>query len=534
MSEAVAAERRPDRTIQACLALGIMGFAGILTAAGVRLTQEDGFYYLEIARNVAAGRGSTFDGLHATNGYQPLWLAVLVPIFWCQPSTEGAMAAATLVQAALLSASTVLVFRLARASGFPAAPAAIAACTWVALTARTALSGVEFALTAMLLAAIALQLARHDGAAPSTRACALMGLLLALALLSRLDAALLVLLVAGDWGARVRGTPGAARRLAALVAPALLLGAVYALGNVILVGRPWPVSGAAKRIWSLHLLATDPVYQAHGWLAAKAWHLTWPMRHPWAAAMPSLLLGGLAACALLWCGAARRTWPALRPLGDTLRRLRPLVLFSGLQALAYALVYHGHYTYAPWYYVAQPLLAALLICAAAHALLSAAPLRLPAAVAGAAWALLLAGVAAAGGRNHGPKDEGPLYVAARWARGQLDPSARVGSWHAGAIAFLSGRDVVNLDGVVNTFDYLERDQYDLCAYWERTGITHIVDVFEAREGSVAMQGATLPVTRSYERCADRLELVWSERIPANPGWPKAFRFTSTKGPRPGP
>jgi hypothetical protein len=534
MSEAARAERRLDRTIQACLVLGIMGFAGMLTAAGVLLIHEDGFYYLEIARNVAAGRGSTFDGLHATNGYQPLWLAVLVPIFWCQPSTEGAMAAATLAQAALLSAAAVLVFRLARESGFAAAPAAIAGCAWMALTARTALSGVEFALTATLLAAIALQLSRNAGAAPSTRACAVMGLLMAMAVLSRLDIALLGLLVAAEWGWRVRGRPGAARRLAALVAPALVLGAAYALGNVILVGRPWPVSGAAKRIWSLHLLASDPLYQAHGWLAAKAWHLTWPMRHPLAAAMPSVLVGGLAACTLLLGGAGRRTWPALEPLGASLHRLRPLVLFSGLQPLAYALVYHGHYTYAPWYYVAQPLLAALLMCAGAHALLSTPPLRLPAAVAGAAWALLLAGVAAVAVRSYAPKHEDPLYVAARWARGQLDPSARVGSWNAGAIAFLSGRDVVNLDGVVNTFDYLERDQYDLCAYWERTGITHLVDVFEAREGSVAMKGTTLPVTRSYERCADRLELVWSERIPANPGWPKAFRFTSTRGPRPGP
>ena len=88
--------------------------------------------------------------------------------------------------------------------------------------------------------------------------------------------------------------------------------------------------------------------------------------------------------------------------------------------------------------------------------------------------------------------------------------------------------------MVNTFAYLERDQYDLCAYWDRTGITHLVDVFEAREGSIAMKGATLPVTRAYERCADRLELVWSQRIPANPGWPKAFRLTSPPGPRAGP
>lgn len=38
---------------------------------------DDAYFYLNIARNVARGLGSTFDGLALTNGYQPLWLALL-------------------------------------------------------------------------------------------------------------------------------------------------------------------------------------------------------------------------------------------------------------------------------------------------------------------------------------------------------------------------------------------------------------------------------------------------------------------------
>ena len=526
MSASSRAPLRPERAIEAALVVGVMGLAALLVAAGVRAIQEDGFYYLKIAQNVAAGRGSTFDGLHDTNGYQPLWLACLVPVFWLWPSADGAMAAATLLQAALLAAAAVLLVRLARANGLRPGPAALAGGVWVALTIRTALSGVEFSLTATLVAAVALHLSRHAGpAAPSPRACAIMGLLLGLAILSRLDTSLLALLVALEWAARARGRPGAAARIAALLAPPVLVGAAYALASAVLVGSPMPVSGVAKRLWSLHLLAADPLYQRHGWLAAKAWHLTWPLRHPLASAVPSLLVCA-GAGALLWAGGPE-------PLRTLLRRLRPLVLFAVLQPAVYALAYHGHYTWAPWYYVAQPLLAALVAGAIAHALPPALPARLPMA-APAVAVLLLGGFAAAGGSPRWPEADGPLYVAARWARDHLEPGARVGSWNAGAIGFLSGRQVVNLDGVVNTFAYLERDQYDLCSYWERTGITHLVDVFEAREGSIAMTGATLPVSRSYERCADRLELVWLERLPANPGWPKAFRITSPKGPRPGP
>jgi hypothetical protein len=42
-----------------------------------RLFQDDAFFYLSIARNFAAGRGSSFDGVHPTNGYHPLWMLLL-------------------------------------------------------------------------------------------------------------------------------------------------------------------------------------------------------------------------------------------------------------------------------------------------------------------------------------------------------------------------------------------------------------------------------------------------------------------------
>jgi hypothetical protein len=45
----------------------------------IRYVQDDAFYYLEIARNIFLGHGSTFDGICQTNGYHPLWMLILVP-----------------------------------------------------------------------------------------------------------------------------------------------------------------------------------------------------------------------------------------------------------------------------------------------------------------------------------------------------------------------------------------------------------------------------------------------------------------------
>ena len=42
---------------------------------------DDAYYYFLSARNVAAGRGPSVDGLNASNGWHPLWMLVNVPIF---------------------------------------------------------------------------------------------------------------------------------------------------------------------------------------------------------------------------------------------------------------------------------------------------------------------------------------------------------------------------------------------------------------------------------------------------------------------
>ena len=44
--------------------------------------QDDAYYYFRIAQNIALGRGSTWDGIHSTNGYHPLWLLMLIPLYF--------------------------------------------------------------------------------------------------------------------------------------------------------------------------------------------------------------------------------------------------------------------------------------------------------------------------------------------------------------------------------------------------------------------------------------------------------------------
>ena len=43
---------------------------------------DDSFYAFNIARNIADGNGMTFDGIHPTTGFQPLYVFILVPVYF--------------------------------------------------------------------------------------------------------------------------------------------------------------------------------------------------------------------------------------------------------------------------------------------------------------------------------------------------------------------------------------------------------------------------------------------------------------------
>ncbi|MCX7975475.1 MAG: hypothetical protein N2646_00220 [Bellilinea sp.] len=44
-------------------------------------TTDDAFYYFQVARNISEGRGSSLDGINPSNGYHPLWMIILIPVF---------------------------------------------------------------------------------------------------------------------------------------------------------------------------------------------------------------------------------------------------------------------------------------------------------------------------------------------------------------------------------------------------------------------------------------------------------------------
>ncbi len=75
---------------------------------------DDGYYYLQIAWHISEGHGTTFDGINFTNGYYPLWLLLLVPLFWTGMGKEFSLYAVTILQTGLFIFSGWLLYLVLR------------------------------------------------------------------------------------------------------------------------------------------------------------------------------------------------------------------------------------------------------------------------------------------------------------------------------------------------------------------------------------------------------------------------------------
>lgn len=480
--------------------------------------QDDGYYYLEIARNIAGGAGSTFDGVNPTNGYQPLWLLLLLPACNAAGCTITALNYIILLQGIAFAAMLLLLWMTARRSSGRMA-SLFASFLWLLFMAQESFKGMEFAVHAVCIGIIGLYYLRwFSEDLPKHPAPFLsLGLACALGFLARVDTLPLAVLLGVVLAWRgVRARIEVRDNLFAFGLPLLVTVGGYALLNSILFGQVLPISGVVKQDWSGLLLLADPVYLEHGWFVAKLANFFWILRdRPFA--FPLYLVSGTFGIAGLWIVQALKIGP--RPLTGwlerTLKPLTPFVLYSIVNYASFALLFHGILSVAPWYYVVQPWLTVLFAASVFDLLIArenAVPARIrpvarfalcivlllpPVLTARSLWRIQ---VEAANGRQ-----VDPLYQGAQWAQAHLPPSAVIGAWNAGTIGYLSARRTVNLDGVVNSVRFYEQERFDLCAYWKQQGVTHLVDVFQADRAL-----SVLPTRPAYAACAESLRPVWSD------------------------
>jgi 4-amino-4-deoxy-L-arabinose transferase-like glycosyltransferase len=447
---------------------------------------DDAFYYFQIARHVAMGIGPTFDGLANTNGFHPLYLALLAPAYRVWPHDPWIpihVALSFLVVCDLVSAW--LLYRLATRVA-PSVAGLMLCLLWLTSPVAIAISsrGMESSLSALLVLASALAYLRWLDQPRHPLTSILVGLTAGLAILARTEDILFVfLLLVHAAMTRPRQFP----RLAITAA----------LPFTCLVG-PWFIwqwttlhtfeqsSGAATRLFNIygHLESAGQPLWFPTTFVRELWYVVeWLNRctlgrecevpHLICWVHLALTLATLSAALLLVLRLARLSRFEIPTV------LRLLLAYAVLHVVYY---YAIAQTYRPWY----PLtLTAIILLALAFFI--ATGLRgstlwlrriLLACILLGAGQLAFAASFVAHVAQHDVVTSTAEHQIA-WLERNCGPNARIGFMNAGKIAYLAGFRskirIVNLDGVVNN-EVLRAYQRRDFAHWYCSNLDYAAEL----------------------------------------------------------
>lgn len=443
---------------------------------------EDAYYALAVARNVAAGRGITIDGVHATNGFQPLFTFMEAGSYWLADGDEvPAIRLILALSFAIFLATATLVGRIA--ADLDGADAAGSRTRfWLAfllyfggfLAFMHHFNGLETGL--VMLGYASLARAHQCGWMERRFGPSLFGAALGLLVLTRIDAgffaAIFILFhVARRW--REAGLARAIRHGLALGLPAVIVASPWFLYNLTVFGSPMPTSGTAQQEWGL----VGRRWLWLGWALAVA-----AMPSTWLGRLDEIWGNGIALSLLraaIFVGMAilfRRSIGAAGPRASTDPRRGRALVFAGLMLATFAALsaYYVLSFTAYWFYyrylfpVALPatvaiawLLAPRIEAHARAAIVASLLLATP---------TLISAVMARGGRT--------LHVqTVYWdqlalIRENVPGGAKVAAGQAGTLGYFYPA-AVNMDGKVNgeVIRYQDRGW----VYLEETGVVWFCD-----------------------------------------------------------
>lgn len=423
--------------------------AGILFRSDALLPQkpftEDGYYTLSVARNIAAGKGMTIDGQTWTNGFQPLYAFVVAPAYVLAGGDRfmglryvAAMNWALLVAASLMVGYLLQLLQAAAAAG----PWLTGAALWQGALGISLhyYNGLETGLMLTMYLAIWLYIAKRYRDDVASRA--VLGVMLGLLVLTRIDNVFLVLLIptVAAWRVLHGGDARQLRGMLLVAGIALLISGPWWMYNYFGFGSLMPTSGQAQGAFALD---TGRMLRA---LYAVSENLNpWVFLAKREGLLLSLLIALLSVAALLWL------WSRLR-LSTRVVALKPIqrdLLLALVLHTSCLIVYYTLFSWAAHHY--ERYFAPVALLASIFALLTARLLwdthrRL---LGAAATATVLAHVLVCTAFQ-----QGWLFPASRfWSQYQLvkshvPASALVGAWQSGTLGYFRD-NVVNLDGKVN-------------------------------------------------------------------------------------
>lgn len=486
---------------------------------------DDAFYYFQIAKNLAAGEFSTFDGgITRTNGYHPIWMMLITPFYWVL-DIESALFGIKALEVMLVAGGVALVALAAWLFRLP----------WIVLfavlptlyTHRHLYLGMEAAAglfsLGLLFLALSLFARNPPRWAPLLAAVAFVLPWVRLEYLAiSLAATSIIALV--DW-LRQPGRHGISiRELARIIHPSFvpLLGAIlggftYFVYNRLVFGGFVPVSGAAKRVWSQLCFEGEP-----GLLPPLAQTLYGQRclggggrfsvienakNHLQIQAFDGELLVAAEICVygvLVWWFAHRSNSKADRLLLLFLVGVASLALGHAAKFAQSVVTMHPTWAGAGWYFVPAYLMTALIVPIRCFVVIYLIRRFVEPRWKDTSTVLKLAAIAVTvltlvpyksvqanldivdritDDRDNPPSWDMSRYLGTIQVMNNILPEhAIVGSWDAGRIGYFSDFRVVNLDGLANSYEYLNASKSgNAHKLFDKYGITHFANILSVQD-----------------------------------------------------
>lgn len=224
--------------------------------------RDDAYYYFKVAQNISEGHGSTFDGIHLTNGYHPLWLLICIPVFaLTRYDLILPLRVLAVITGVLQYGTAMFLYRLVRMAVSPAA-GFLTAAYWLFnsyILLFLYKTGVESGIALLALTAFLYLVYKFDTSrAQSDRTIpriAVLGAFALLTTLGRLDLAFISIVI-GVWIV-FRGT--AIRYLLPLDALAILVSTVAAFLFRLGFAAYYDASASVEIMMSVASLITIPM-----------------------------------------------------------------------------------------------------------------------------------------------------------------------------------------------------------------------------------------------------------------------------------
>jgi hypothetical protein len=497
-----------------CVLLAIVAFhmavawQDFATLARNGYLYDDSFYAFQIARNIAAGNGMTFDGIHPTTGFQPLYVFLLVPVFMAAGGNSSLAIHIALSMLALFTGMTFYaLYRISRRYvGFAASIIAASIWAFSPIVVRQTANGLETAMALFMIASSVwyyLARVRPEVRPPASRFL-ILGLLLGVCVVSRIDGVFLALVLMADYLVLLRRRRAPARHLAGTalipVGVAVLYGP-WVVFNIIESGTILQDSGTATRFLSL-AYASYFHYGSES-LGARGPDIPFMLMHLEHAVSSLKVIPPVQVFframekidAMLGSGSVFRTAGNLAGFlvmlaagigiygwrRDAVKTRRSetffMLVYSGVLMLAYSLYIFGAFFFLryffPVYFTACLYLAFFLQDGFDRITAGSIALRRMAYSAAAVYLCLFAIFAYSQAFRSFPIY--PYYDIAEWVEEHTRKDEEIGVFQCGTIGYLCDRRIVNLDGKVNRDALRALKSGKLTDYLREEGIDLVVD-----------------------------------------------------------